>query len=277
MLNICQLFNWTPQLDKTSLAQPVTKQCFMLFSVCVKRAENTLQLKVDESFLVPHLYNVTVWRIFVYNEQIVSDEHITLRLICAGYECEEETRGRTLSLVLKYSRKQPMHTHTKKDVLCCFQSKYVKMPKSGCIYWSMKIMRYEVLFSGETHQNEESCCLKQAKWSANGVRRTILIKQKLDYFSDLIGRWFCFCKKSACTPKYNWEWAHPHNGLIIIEMKEVPVWVDYIPSQTRTCRRGNSNFGRSVHSDVHIICTRTFFKQQLFILFYSPRKQDNIS
>jgi len=36
------LLNWTPQLDNTSLAQPVTKQCFMLFSVCVKRAENTL-------------------------------------------------------------------------------------------------------------------------------------------------------------------------------------------------------------------------------------------
>jgi len=43
MLNICLLLNWTPQLDNTSLAQPVTNQCFMLFSVCVKRAENTLQ------------------------------------------------------------------------------------------------------------------------------------------------------------------------------------------------------------------------------------------
>jgi len=30
-------------LDNTSLAQPVAKQCFMLFCVCVKRAENTLQ------------------------------------------------------------------------------------------------------------------------------------------------------------------------------------------------------------------------------------------
>jgi len=41
------LLNLTTQLDKTSLAQPVTKKCFMLFSVCVKRAlaitENTLQ------------------------------------------------------------------------------------------------------------------------------------------------------------------------------------------------------------------------------------------
>jgi len=41
------LLNLTPQLDNTSLAQPVTKQCFMLFSVCVKRAlaitENTLK------------------------------------------------------------------------------------------------------------------------------------------------------------------------------------------------------------------------------------------
>jgi len=41
------LLNLTPQLDNTSLAQPSTKQCFMLFSVCVKRAlaitENTLQ------------------------------------------------------------------------------------------------------------------------------------------------------------------------------------------------------------------------------------------
>jgi len=34
MLNICQLENLTTQLDNTSLAQPVTKQCFMLFSVC---------------------------------------------------------------------------------------------------------------------------------------------------------------------------------------------------------------------------------------------------
>jgi len=41
------LLNLTTQLDNTSLAQPVTKKCFMLFSVCVKRAlaitENTLQ------------------------------------------------------------------------------------------------------------------------------------------------------------------------------------------------------------------------------------------
>jgi len=41
------LFNLTTLLDNTSLAQPVTKQCFMLFSVCVKRAlaitENTLK------------------------------------------------------------------------------------------------------------------------------------------------------------------------------------------------------------------------------------------
>jgi len=29
MLNICQLLNLTTQLDNTSLAQPVTKQCFM--------------------------------------------------------------------------------------------------------------------------------------------------------------------------------------------------------------------------------------------------------
>jgi len=34
-LNICQLLNLTTQLDNTSLAQPVTKQCLMLFSVCV--------------------------------------------------------------------------------------------------------------------------------------------------------------------------------------------------------------------------------------------------
>jgi len=54
------LLNLTPQLYNSSLAQPVTKQCFMLFSVCVKRAlaitENTLQLKVEESFLVLNVY-----------------------------------------------------------------------------------------------------------------------------------------------------------------------------------------------------------------------------
>jgi len=38
MLNICQLLNLTTQLDNTSLDQPITKQCFMLFSLCVKRA-----------------------------------------------------------------------------------------------------------------------------------------------------------------------------------------------------------------------------------------------
>jgi len=41
------LLNLTTQLDNTSLAQAVIKQCFMLFSECVKRAlavtENTLQ------------------------------------------------------------------------------------------------------------------------------------------------------------------------------------------------------------------------------------------
>jgi len=39
------VLNLTTQLDETSLAQPVSKQCFILFSVCVKRAlaitENT--------------------------------------------------------------------------------------------------------------------------------------------------------------------------------------------------------------------------------------------
>jgi len=63
LLNICQLLNLTTQLDNTSLAQPVTKQCFMLFRVCVKRAlaikENTLQQNMIRSFLVPILY-VTV-------------------------------------------------------------------------------------------------------------------------------------------------------------------------------------------------------------------------
>jgi len=38
MLNICQMLNLTTHLDNTSLAHPVTKQCFMLVSVCVKRA-----------------------------------------------------------------------------------------------------------------------------------------------------------------------------------------------------------------------------------------------
>jgi len=35
MNDVEYLLNLTPQLDNTSLAQPVTKQCFMLFSVCV--------------------------------------------------------------------------------------------------------------------------------------------------------------------------------------------------------------------------------------------------
>jgi len=52
MLNICPLLNLTTQLDNTSLAQPVTKQCFMLFSLCVKRTlaitENTLKRKHDQ-------------------------------------------------------------------------------------------------------------------------------------------------------------------------------------------------------------------------------------
>jgi len=49
------LLNLTTQLDNISLAQPVTKQCFMLFSVCVcvKRAlaitENTLQQNMVRS------------------------------------------------------------------------------------------------------------------------------------------------------------------------------------------------------------------------------------
>jgi len=36
-LTLEYLLNLTTQLDNTSLAQPVTKQCFMLFSVCVKQ------------------------------------------------------------------------------------------------------------------------------------------------------------------------------------------------------------------------------------------------
>jgi len=47
------VLNLTTQLDDTSLAQPVTKQCFMMFSVCAKRAlaitENTEnQVKASE-------------------------------------------------------------------------------------------------------------------------------------------------------------------------------------------------------------------------------------
>jgi len=38
------------QLDNTSLAQPVTEQCFMLFSVCVKRAlANTEKTRSGQS------------------------------------------------------------------------------------------------------------------------------------------------------------------------------------------------------------------------------------
>jgi len=47
------LINLTTQLVNTSLAQPVTKQCFMLFSLCVKRAlaitQNTLQQNMISS------------------------------------------------------------------------------------------------------------------------------------------------------------------------------------------------------------------------------------
>jgi len=38
MLKIYLLLNLTTQLDNTSLDQPISKQCFMLFSLCVKRA-----------------------------------------------------------------------------------------------------------------------------------------------------------------------------------------------------------------------------------------------
>jgi len=38
MNNVEYLLNLTTLLYNTSLAQPVTKQCFMLFSVCVERA-----------------------------------------------------------------------------------------------------------------------------------------------------------------------------------------------------------------------------------------------
>jgi len=47
------LLNLTTQLDNTSLAQPVTMQCFMMFNVRVKRAlaitENTLQQNMVSS------------------------------------------------------------------------------------------------------------------------------------------------------------------------------------------------------------------------------------
>jgi len=32
------MLNLITQLDNTSIAHPVTKQCFILFSLCVKRA-----------------------------------------------------------------------------------------------------------------------------------------------------------------------------------------------------------------------------------------------
>jgi len=73
MLSICQLLNLTTQLNNTSLAQTVTKQCFMLsvcvcVCVCVKRAlaltENALRKRsagiifspLYEEFLGPLLY-----------------------------------------------------------------------------------------------------------------------------------------------------------------------------------------------------------------------------
>jgi len=59
------LFNWTPQLDNTSLDQPVTKQCFMLFSVCVKRALALTQNTLKQVFI--NLTAVSVWRIFGNN------------------------------------------------------------------------------------------------------------------------------------------------------------------------------------------------------------------
>jgi len=69
------LINLTTQLDNTSLSQPVTKQCFMLFSLCVKRAlaitENTLKKtwsaqSVRIIFALKVSLVVTVWRIFGY-------------------------------------------------------------------------------------------------------------------------------------------------------------------------------------------------------------------
>jgi len=51
------------KLDNTSLAQPITKQCFMLFSVCVKRAsaitENMISSKWPNHFWSQMFIDIT--------------------------------------------------------------------------------------------------------------------------------------------------------------------------------------------------------------------------
>jgi len=65
MLNICQLLNLTTQSDNTNLAQPITKQCFILFSLWCKnvalaiKRKNIKQNMVRSTlnhFLVPNFY-----------------------------------------------------------------------------------------------------------------------------------------------------------------------------------------------------------------------------
>ena len=80
MLNICQLLNLTTQLDNTSLAQPMTKQCFIVFSLCVKRAlaikektfqQNMIRSKCRNHFWSQIFINVTGmkhWYVSLYEE-----------------------------------------------------------------------------------------------------------------------------------------------------------------------------------------------------------------
>ncbi len=70
-------------LDNTNLAQPITNQCFILFSLWCKRVtlaikEKTLQQNRLRSkclnYFPPHLIkftgNVTVWRMFGFNMSV---------------------------------------------------------------------------------------------------------------------------------------------------------------------------------------------------------------
>jgi len=57
------LSNLTTQLDNASLAQPVTKQCFMLFSVCKKSRKHT-SAKHDQLKVVLNIYKFYLYEEF---------------------------------------------------------------------------------------------------------------------------------------------------------------------------------------------------------------------
>ncbi len=45
---IIQLLNWSTQLDNATLAQPITKQCFVLFSLWCKKIALAIKEKTLE-------------------------------------------------------------------------------------------------------------------------------------------------------------------------------------------------------------------------------------